>query len=157
MWIILQNLDRTLFSEIFCKIHIFSWNDCWSKLLWHMFYVFLSYGFGYGRLWKLCLRSNTAAIIVNPSERKIVKCTSVHGGSFLDHAVNIMQDKKRLQKSRELLDSTCRTSFPNLILVLWRKHIINCQALEVDISYFILYHIFIKWKNLKLLGLEFWS
>ena len=61
------------------KIHQFSLNDCWSKLLWHMFYNFLSYGFsyglrpkvevfqgrtfGYGRRWKLRLRSNTALII----------------------------------------------------------------------------------------------
>ena len=58
------------------KIYQFSLNDCWSKLLGHMFYNFLSYGFGYGlrpkaevfqgwtfgygRRWKLGLRSNTA-------------------------------------------------------------------------------------------------
>ena len=60
------------------KIHQFSLNDCWSKLLWHMFYIFLTYGFGYGlrpkaedfqgrtfgygRSWKLRLRSNTGNI-----------------------------------------------------------------------------------------------
>ena len=55
------------------KIHLFSLKDCWSKRLWHMFYNFLSYGYGlwpkaevfqgrtfdYGRRWKLRLQSNT--------------------------------------------------------------------------------------------------
>ena len=62
-------------NSCFHKIHQSSLNDCWSKLLWHKFYLFLSYGFsyslqpkaevfqgrtfGYGRRWKLRLRSNT--------------------------------------------------------------------------------------------------
>ena len=41
------------------KIHQSSLNDCWSKLLWHMLYNFLSYSFGYSQRWKLRLWSNT--------------------------------------------------------------------------------------------------
>ena len=60
---------------IYNKINQFSLNDCYSKLLWHVFYILLSYGFGYGlwpkaevfqgwtfgysRRWKLSLWSNT--------------------------------------------------------------------------------------------------
>ena len=78
-------IEHKVMNSCLHKIHQFSLNDCWSKLLGHMFYNFSTYGFcyglrpkakvfqgqtfGYGRRWKLHLRSNT----VNGTFKKYYK------------------------------------------------------------------------------------